>query len=127
MNLAILQSNYIPWKGYFDIINAADKTVIFDTRQYTKNDWRNRYQILIGGQLHWLTIPVKASGRFGQRICDTETGDFLGTTPGEGIGVVEVTEVYDRFSYAVCRQGETGEIGFRLRRLSSKDSKALDQ
>jgi curli biogenesis system outer membrane secretion channel CsgG len=63
----------------------------------------------------------------GERIFDTETGDYLGTTPGEGIGIVEVTEVYGKFSYAVCRQGETGEVGFRLQRLSSKEKKALDQ
>lgn len=75
MQVAILQSNYIPWKGYFDIIDSADVAVIFDTRQYTKNDWRNRNQILVTGRPTWLTIPVRVSGRFGQSIRETEVAD----------------------------------------------------
>ena len=56
--VAILQSNYIPWKGYFDIIKMADVFVIYDDVQYTKNDWRNRNQIKTANGLSWLTIPV---------------------------------------------------------------------
>jgi hypothetical protein len=55
---AILQSNYIPWKGYFDIINRADKFIIYDSVQYTKNDWRNRNKIKTPAGPQWLTIPV---------------------------------------------------------------------
>ena len=43
--IAILQSNYIPWKGYFDIIRSVDEFVLYDDMQYTKNDWRNRNKI----------------------------------------------------------------------------------
>ncbi len=57
--IAILQSNYIPWKGYFDIIAAADVFVIYDHVQYTKNDWRNRNKIKTPTGLQWLTIPVR--------------------------------------------------------------------
>lgn len=57
--IAILQSNYIPWKGYFDIIQQADVFVIYDEVQYTKNDWRNRNLIKTPNGLDWLTIPVK--------------------------------------------------------------------
>lgn len=56
--VAVLQSNYIPWKGYFDIIHDVDLFIFHDDLQYTKNDWRNRNKILINGKLHWLTIPV---------------------------------------------------------------------
>ncbi|MGE3176109.1 MAG: WbqC family protein, partial [Vicinamibacterales bacterium] len=42
MRVAILQSNYIPWKGYFDIIHDVDTFVFHDDLQYTKGDWRNR-------------------------------------------------------------------------------------
>jgi hypothetical protein len=56
--LAILQSNYIPWKGYFDMIRMSDIFVIYDSVQYTKNDWRNRNLIKMKNGLHWLTIPV---------------------------------------------------------------------
>ncbi|NYZ67627.1 WbqC family protein [Endozoicomonas sp. SM1973] len=56
--IAILQSNYIPWKGYFDIIAAVDEFIIFDDMQFTKNDWRNRNIIKASQGIHWLTIPV---------------------------------------------------------------------
>jgi len=59
--IAILQSNYIPWKGYFDIINMVDEFVIFDSVQFTKNDWRNRNRIKTSNGLNWITIPVKHS------------------------------------------------------------------
>jgi hypothetical protein len=66
--VAILQSNYIPWKGYFDLIGIADEFVLLDDVQYTKNDWRNRNRIKTQQGVTWLTIPVEHSGRFGQRI-----------------------------------------------------------
>ena len=58
MKVVILQSNYLPWKGYFDLINDADIFVFYDDVQYTKNDWRNRNRIYSKNGLHWLTIPI---------------------------------------------------------------------
>ena len=54
----VLQSNYIPWKGYFDLIHDADLFVFYDEVQYTKNDWRNRNRIYSKNGLQWLTIPI---------------------------------------------------------------------
>lgn len=59
----MIQSNYIPWKGYFDIINSVDEFIIYDHVQYTKNDWRNRNLIKTSSGLQWLTIPVRQKGR----------------------------------------------------------------
>lgn len=73
--LAILQSSYIPWKGYFDIIRAVDHFILYDDVQYTKNDWRNRNRIKTATGLCWLTIPVHLGGRFGQAIKDVEVAD----------------------------------------------------
>ena len=56
--VAILQSNYIPWKGYFDIIGSVDEFIIYDDVQFTKNDWRNRNYIKTPNGVEWLTIPV---------------------------------------------------------------------
>jgi len=56
--VAILQSNYIPWKGYFDIIHDVDIFVYYDEVKYTKNDWRNRNKIYPKNGLQWLTIPI---------------------------------------------------------------------
>jgi glutaredoxin-related protein len=65
----ICQSNYIPWKGYFDAINQADVFVVYDEMQYTKNDWRNRNKIKTPNGVQWLTIPIQY--KFGQKINDT--------------------------------------------------------
>ena len=69
--IAILQSNYIPWKGYFDLINMVDEFILFDTVQYTKSDWRNRNKIKTSQGLNWITIPVFHS--ISQTIKDIKT------------------------------------------------------
>ncbi len=74
--IAILQSNYIPWKGYFDLINQVDDFVVYDCVQYTKNDWRNRNQIKSKNGLQWLTIPVSVK-RSSQLINETEVANGL--------------------------------------------------
>ena len=66
--VAILQSNYIPWKGYFDIINSVDEFILYDDMQYTRRDWRNRNKIMTKDGLKWLTIPVNNKGKFFQKI-----------------------------------------------------------
>lgn len=58
MKVVILQSNYIPWKGYFDLIHDADLFIFYDEVKYTKNDWRNRNKIYTRNGLQWLTIPI---------------------------------------------------------------------
>jgi hypothetical protein len=58
LKVVVLQSNYIPWKGYFDLINDADVFVYYDEVQYTKNDWRNRNKIYSMNGEQWLTIPI---------------------------------------------------------------------
>lgn len=56
--VAILQSNYIPWKGYFDMIAAVDEFVLYDDVQFTKNDWRNRNRIKTQNGVQWLSVPA---------------------------------------------------------------------
>lgn len=70
--IGILQSNYIPWKGYFDLIAAVDEFVIYDEMQFTKRDWRNRNKIKTPNDLQWLTIPVLTKGNFKQKISETK-------------------------------------------------------
>lgn len=75
MRLVVLQSNYVPWKGYFDLIAAADQFVIYDSVQYTKNDWRNRNRIATNQGPVWLTIPVMTAGQSGQSIAEARVQD----------------------------------------------------
>jgi hypothetical protein len=94
MVAAILQSNYIPWKGYFDIINTADVFIFYDHVQYTKNDWRNRNRIKTPQGSNWLSIPVRQFD-LNQKIEETHVlnqewrkkhwatlRNFYGKTPG---------------------------------------------
>jgi hypothetical protein len=66
--VAVLQSNYLPWKGYFDIIRDADLFIFYDDRQFTKNDWRNRNLIKTARGSEWLTVPV--GDAIDRLICD---------------------------------------------------------
>jgi hypothetical protein len=69
--VAILQSNYIPWKGYFDLIASVDEFILYDDMQYTRRDWRNRNQIKSPQGVQWLTIPVQVKAKYDQKIRDT--------------------------------------------------------
>jgi len=73
--VAIVQSNYIPWRGYFDLIGLSDEFIILDTVQFTKNDWRNRNLIKTARGTDWLTIPVVTAGRLTQTIDETCIAD----------------------------------------------------
>lgn len=73
--VAIIQSNYIPWKGYFDIIRKVDEFMLFDEAQYTRRDWRNRNKIKTPQGVQWLTIPVQVRGKYHQRIAETVVSD----------------------------------------------------
>jgi hypothetical protein len=73
--VAILQSCYIPWKGYFDIINAVDEFILFDDCQYTRQDWRNRNRIKTARGTRWLTVPVRVDGLYTQRLDETVIAD----------------------------------------------------
>ncbi len=74
-SIAIVQSNYIPWKGYFDIIHSVDELVLYDDVQFTRADWRNRNRIKTRDGLKWLTVPVEVKGKYFQKIKDTRISD----------------------------------------------------
>ena len=74
---AIVQSNYIPWKGYFDLINMVDEFILLDDVQYTRRDWRNRNLIKTANGTRWLTIPVQVKGKYTQNINETRVSDPL--------------------------------------------------
>ena len=66
MKGAIIQSGYLPWKGYFDIVNEVDLFVFLEDVQYTRSDWRNRNKIMTAHGPKWLSVPVQQ--RHGQSI-----------------------------------------------------------
>ena len=68
----IFQPTYLPWAGYFDLIDSADQFVLLDNVQFEKQSWQQRNQIRAFSGLEWLTVPVRIKGRFGQLIGEVE-------------------------------------------------------
>lgn len=58
MKVGVIQSNFLPWLGYFDFVRETDLFIIHDDLQYTKGDWRNRNRIKTPRGLKWITVPV---------------------------------------------------------------------
>jgi len=77
--VAILQTNYIPWKGYFDLINLVDEFILYDEVQYTRRDWRNRNIIKTQAGPKWLTIPIDVKGKYTQSINEAVVANNLWT------------------------------------------------
>ncbi len=58
MNLAIMQPYFLPYIGYFQLIAAVNKFVIYDTVKYTKKGWINRNRMLLNGQPETFSLPL---------------------------------------------------------------------
>jgi len=80
LKVAIAQPTYLPWLGYFDLIDQVDVFVILDSVQFEKQSWQQRNRIKTPCGLQWLTVPVVFRGRFGQSIYEVEIrdGEFSG-------------------------------------------------
>lgn len=122
--MAIVQSSYVPWKGYFDLIRCADEFVLLDAVQFTRRDWRNRNRIKTPQGLLWLTVPVRTRGRFTQRIDEVEISDpgwaqrhwrtllhAYGRAPGFGTVAAELEALY-----AACDQPRLSQVNEHLLR-----------
>jgi len=72
VRIAIAQPTYLPWLGYFDLLDQVDQFVLLDTVQFEKQSWQQRNRIKTPTGLLWLTVPVVFRGRLGQRIVDVE-------------------------------------------------------
>jgi len=75
LRLAISQPTYLPWLGYFDLIDQVDAFVFLDNVQFEKQSWQQRNRIKTPTGLQWLTVPVVIHGRFGQPIQNVQIRD----------------------------------------------------
>jgi len=75
MRVVISQPTYLPWIGYFDLIDQADRFIILDCVQFERRSWQQRNRIKFCGGLQWLTVPAKTRGRLGQLIREVEISD----------------------------------------------------
>ena len=75
MKVAIAQPTYLPWLGYFDLMDQVDAFVLLDSVQFEKQSWQQRNRIKTPGGLQWLTVPVQIKGRSTQLIRDVEIAE----------------------------------------------------
>lgn len=59
MKIAIMQPYFLPYIGYFQLINAVDEFVLYDNIEYSKKGWINRNRILVNGRDEYISIPLK--------------------------------------------------------------------
>lgn len=61
MRVGIIQSCYVPWRGFFDFIDSVDLFIIFDDVAYPiGRSWRSRNQVKTRDGLRWVTVPVSS-------------------------------------------------------------------
>lgn len=75
MRVAICQPTYLPWLGYFDLMDQVDTFVILDTVQFEKQSWQQRNRIKTPTGLQWITVPVVFRGRLSQKISEVQIRD----------------------------------------------------
>lgn len=68
--IAIMQPSFLPWLGYFHLIDMVDEFVFLDNVQFDKRSWQQRNQIKTSSGAQWLTVPVETKGRADQKIID---------------------------------------------------------
>ena len=67
-----MQPTYLPWIGYFDLIDQVDLFIFLDDVSFSKQSWQHRNRIKTPQGPLWLTVPLRHRGRFGQLISDVE-------------------------------------------------------
>ena len=72
MRIAIMQPTYLPWVGYFGMIEQVDSFIIFDSGQFSRRSWQQRNQIKTANGPMWLTVPISSKGKRGQLINEVE-------------------------------------------------------
>jgi hypothetical protein len=72
MLIGIMQPTYVPWVGFFDMIDRVDTFVLLDHVQFSKQSWQQRNQIKTPKGLEWLTVPVGVTGKSRQSIRDVQ-------------------------------------------------------
>jgi hypothetical protein len=68
----IMQPSYLPWIGYFDLVDQADVFVFLDNVQFVRRSWQQRNQIRTSTGLEWLSVPSRVRGRYHQLISDVD-------------------------------------------------------
>lgn len=104
--IAIAQPTFLPWAGWFDLADQVELLILLDDVAFSKQSWQQRNRLRTARGLEYVTVPVRSSGRFGQRIIDTEIADmkFLEKT------VRTIAQNYRRARFFAEYFGELREV-----------------
>ena len=72
MRVAIMQPTYLPWSGYFGLLQSVDLFVYLDDVQFEKRSWQQRNKIKSANGAQWLTVPVFSKGKREQKINEVQ-------------------------------------------------------
>ncbi|NMC99883.1 MAG: WbqC family protein [Bacteroidales bacterium] len=129
MRVAISQPTYLPWMGYFGLLDSVDLFVFFDDVQYSQSEWSNRNKIKnpFTDDWIWLTVPVVYGGHhtmINQMIIDNSTDwkkkhwqsifHFYSKTKHFSEYKDEIKTIYDRDWKGLC------EINIAIIKIISK-------
>jgi len=142
MRVAMSQSNYIPWRGYFDFIDDVDLFIFYDDVNYSHRTWRNRNKVKTATGLVWLSVPVihgrdtliqEARISYEGRWIDKHVrqlsfayreAPFLQPCLAEFVALLERRfETISQLNVAVCRW-LMGKLGIATRTMMSSEVKA---
>ena len=68
--VAIMQPTFLPWIGYFALIDRVDEFIFLDNVAFDHRSWQQRNQIKTPSGAAWLSVPVQTKGQSGQLIKD---------------------------------------------------------
>jgi len=88
MRLAIMQPYFMPYIGYFQLINSVDKFVIYDNIQYTKKGWINRNRILVNGKDQLVTLSIKKDSDY-LNVVDRELSESWNKDKNKMLNVIK--------------------------------------
>ena len=127
MLVAVTQSNYIPWRGYFSAISHCDHVVFLDDVQYTRRDWRNRNQIKTPKGKQWLSIPVQTKGKYADmRVCEAMVDD--GSWASSHLGIIRNSyKAAPHFKEVMQQLEPVYERAAELRQLSEINRLFIDE
>ena len=121
--VSVLQPSYLPWLGYFDLIDRSDVFVFYDDVQYDKNGWRNRNRINTAQGVRWLTVPVLRAGSFGQKLSHVLIDDRV---PWAGKHLATLTQSYAKAPFRdTCLPTVADVISRRWSRLIDLDMELI--
>jgi hypothetical protein len=75
MRATIYQPSYLPWSGYFGMIDIVDVFVFFDDVQFVKDSWHRRNRLKFNDSIKWISVPIIKN--FGQKINQVQINNSI--------------------------------------------------